>query len=443
MAPLIFILFILTGADGLRTVSRLTVQEWAYVTIPCYYDQNYKAHVKYWCRGYHWHNCATIVRTDSPQTTGKVSITDDPAQQVFTVTLNDLQVKDSGYYWCGVEINVGRDDGERLHLTVTEGTPDLSVVRDMVTGEVGGIVRVFCRYGDRLKDEEKMWCRFGEWISCLTAGGSGTSQDKVNLHVNHTQRLLTVAVRELERKDTGWYWCSAGDLQIPVHISVTNKPTVTTASTPTKHRADPKMCRRFEDSEQCTTIVHTDTPQRKENVSVTDGPAQQVFTVTLNDLQVKDSGYYWCGVDINVGRDDGERLHLTVTEGTPDLSVVKNMVTGEVGGIVRVFCRYGDRLKDKEKMWCRIGDQISCLTAGGSGTSQDRVNLHVNHTQRLLTVTVRELERKDTGWYWCSAGGLQIPVHISVTNKPTVTTAAISLLFLTCTIISAMIVRDQ
>ncbi|KAJ8387645.1 hypothetical protein AAFF_G00151950 [Aldrovandia affinis] len=234
MSSLIFILLFISGADSVRTVSRLTVLAGGSVTIPCHYDEQYKPHVKYWCKGI-WISCTSIVRTDSAQRKGDVSITDDPAQKVFTVTLSNLQEGDSGQYWCVVEINNGQDAGENLYLKVTTGTPDLSVVNNRVTGVVGGSVSVFCHYGNHLWGKEKMWCRSGDLSSCLIAGSSGTSQDRVHLDVNKTQGLLTVTVRELEKKDTGWYWCAAGDLQIPVHINVTEETSGSIDSTTTQH----------------------------------------------------------------------------------------------------------------------------------------------------------------------------------------------------------------
>ncbi|KAJ8387644.1 hypothetical protein AAFF_G00151940 [Aldrovandia affinis] len=91
-------------------------------------------------------------------------------------------------------------------------------------------------------------------------------------------------------------------------------------------------------------ILHLDSAhsaQRKGDVSITDDPAQKVFTVTLRNLQEGDSGQYWCAAEINNGQDVGAYLYLKVTTGTPDLSVVKNRVTSVVGGSVSVFCRYG------------------------------------------------------------------------------------------------------
>ncbi|KPP61216.1 hypothetical protein Z043_120713 [Scleropages formosus] len=53
---------------------------------------------------------------------GEVSVTDDQDQLGFTVTMRNLQEKDSDWYWCAVEINGDDDDdGTSLYFTVTTG----------------------------------------------------------------------------------------------------------------------------------------------------------------------------------------------------------------------------------------------------------------------------------------------------------------------------------
>uniref|UniRef100_A0A3B3RGH0 Ig-like domain-containing protein n=1 Tax=Paramormyrops kingsleyae TaxID=1676925 RepID=A0A3B3RGH0_9TELE len=113
------------GTDSLlicvSTLNTVSVQSGGSVTIPCFYDNIYEEHEKYWCRGSDWSSCTPIVHTDSTNITGEVSIRDYPDQQVFNVTMNNLTAGNSGYYWCGVEISRGSAVGTRVYLSVTEG----------------------------------------------------------------------------------------------------------------------------------------------------------------------------------------------------------------------------------------------------------------------------------------------------------------------------------
>ncbi|XP_072566572.1 CMRF35-like molecule 8 isoform X2 [Paramormyrops kingsleyae] len=135
MDPLMLLFLLiagLTGADSVSTVSRVSAWRGGSVTIPCFYGDRYKTHVKYWCRGDYRDACTPIVHSDSPQE-GKVSIRDDPDQRVFTLTINNLTAGDSGYYSCGVKISVDSDAGASLYLSVTNGSPELSVDKQEVT----------------------------------------------------------------------------------------------------------------------------------------------------------------------------------------------------------------------------------------------------------------------------------------------------------------------
>nr|XP_023672110.1 polymeric immunoglobulin receptor-like [Paramormyrops kingsleyae] len=111
----------LSVTEGVSTVNTVTVQSGGSVTIPCSYDNTYKQQVKYWCKGSNWSSCTPKVRTDSPKISNEMSISDNPTKQVFTVTINNLNIGDSGSYWCGVEISGGSAVGTWVYLSVTEG----------------------------------------------------------------------------------------------------------------------------------------------------------------------------------------------------------------------------------------------------------------------------------------------------------------------------------
>ncbi|KAI1888786.1 hypothetical protein AGOR_G00172300 [Albula goreensis] len=286
---LLFFITSLPAVLSVQTESRVTAQRGGSVSIPCRYDQKYRDSVKYWCRGVLWGTCAVLVRTDSPQRRGDVSITDDPAQLVFTVTMGNLQVRDTNKYWCAVKIKgYGTpDDKAGVFLSVTAapstlpaGTPPpppsalstlsgliqpsaslatpqavLSVqTESRVTAQRGGSVSIPCRYDQKYRDSVKYWCRGVLW---------GT----------------------------------------------------------------------------CAVLVRTDSPQRRGDVSITDDPAQLVFTVTMGNLQVRDTNKYWCAVKIKgYGTpDDKAGVFLSVISATalppttPPLQTSRSTPTGGCG----------------------------------------------------------------------------------------------------------------
>uniref|UniRef100_A0A8C9VS16 Ig-like domain-containing protein n=1 Tax=Scleropages formosus TaxID=113540 RepID=A0A8C9VS16_SCLFO len=152
------------------------------------------------------------------------------------------------------------------------------------------------------------------------------------------------------------------------------------------------------------------------SMSVSDDPVQGVFTVSMKDLQKKDSGMYMCVLDRN-----GHFLHYIYVQvcsiDTPDMSVKDNMVEAQLGDSVTVHCFYSHSYRDREKKWCRSEKNSFCVRSWTRGKSRQRVTLKVDSALGVFSVTVRDLEQKDRGWYWCSVGDRLFPVHISVTQK--------------------------
>ncbi|XP_072566599.1 CMRF35-like molecule 8 [Paramormyrops kingsleyae] len=72
-------------------------------------------------------------------------------------------------------------------------------------------------------------------------------------------------------------------------------------------------------------------------------------------------------------------------------------------------------------MWCKI--RGSCVSERSESLDGRPVLIRDDRVNKVFSVTMRGLERKDTGWYWCADGILQIPVHITVNQT---TTAAIN-----------------
>uniref|UniRef100_A0A8C7SYK5 Ig-like domain-containing protein n=1 Tax=Oncorhynchus mykiss TaxID=8022 RepID=A0A8C7SYK5_ONCMY len=194
-------LYAIGGANASLMDSQVTLYRGQSLSALCPYDQRCKEDVKYWCRMKGELDCTTI--------------------HVFTVTMQNLQTQDTGEYVCAVDN--GRNNGS---LSVTDCFPDVSVRSNMVSGKEGNSTTAECLYSDIMDDSEKMWCWNGKpaenWSSCLTVEGERASQDRMDLIINTWSRTFTVTMRHLEMNDNDWYWCIAGDKQIPVYISVLN-----------------------------------------------------------------------------------------------------------------------------------------------------------------------------------------------------------------------------
>ncbi|XP_061550844.1 polymeric immunoglobulin receptor-like isoform X2 [Phycodurus eques] len=224
---------------GMTTQDEFTVLEGNSVTIPCRYEPEHGSYVKYWCRGKMREFCTSLARTDDSlsdsQSEDKVSIFDDPIQEVFTVTMKNLKEEDSGWYMCGVELG-GFWKADISAFTYVKVNPGMSVVKGMLSEEEGHSVTVQCLYSVRYRESEKKWCRSGDWSSCLVTGHEGSYEDTSVAISDDRTGTLTITMKKLHMSDMGWYWCSAGQQQIAVHVQVLHRPS-TTAVTVTSRAA--------------------------------------------------------------------------------------------------------------------------------------------------------------------------------------------------------------
>ncbi len=99
----------------------------------------------------------------------------------------------------------------------------MSVVSSSVSGHEGGDISVQCFYSSGYQNKVKQWCRYKDQ-SCYTVGRTDTSQNpsvQISDDDDDGRRSFTVLMTGLRRTDSGWYFCSVGDLQVPVQLTVT------------------------------------------------------------------------------------------------------------------------------------------------------------------------------------------------------------------------------
>ncbi|KAK2868307.1 hypothetical protein Q7C36_000178 [Tachysurus vachellii] len=234
----LFTVLLFISYVGSQEPMKLSLQTGATVTIPCGYDRAYIHHRKYWCYNDQSKFTSCTIQAYANDRKGNVTVTDNPAESFFTVTLDHLQTKDTGWYWCGVEIDGWSDVSEALYITVKSDL-DLSVRESRVRGEEGGSITIQCLYSAEHQNTQKQWCRFKDrqcWIFMETK----TDQNSAVQLSDDGRRFFSVKMNRLKKSDAGWYWCSAGDLQVPVHISVSVDAPATTDYSVTKEYTYPE-----------------------------------------------------------------------------------------------------------------------------------------------------------------------------------------------------------
>ncbi|XP_055018370.1 polymeric immunoglobulin receptor-like isoform X2 [Boleophthalmus pectinirostris] len=224
MATFVTFFFIcagLSGINSLETVGHIMIEAEGTVHIPCHYEAAYTDHVKYLCRDASWNNCKTKIRSKDKNST-KYSIYDDKVQRIVTFTVKNLELNDSDVYWCIIE-KAGTDDGKTFRLSVTrKAESNLSVDSQWVLGYFDDQITIQCKCNG---SDQKTWCRFGG--RCIhTSGILNKAQISID---TRDAGVFAVTMTGLKADDIGWYWCGFGDLQMPVFLDLTIRPTTITS----------------------------------------------------------------------------------------------------------------------------------------------------------------------------------------------------------------------
>lgn len=86
----------------------------------------------------------------------------------------------------------------------------------MVTGFIGENTTITCYY--RAKGNID-WCKLGR--TCIKDG----LIDGITVNIDEKKDSFSVTMSGLRAESNGWYYCVNGDLQMPIYLTVTIRPT--------------------------------------------------------------------------------------------------------------------------------------------------------------------------------------------------------------------------
>ncbi|XP_068516539.1 polymeric immunoglobulin receptor-like [Anas acuta] len=199
-----------------QTPGELSQREGSDLSVLCPYPKVYWE-LKSWCR---WtdQGCqlqVAIIGTRTELYTdrarqGHITIQDDPLHKIFSITMTDLQVEDSGTYYCAYW--KGRDSHVPLKRI------SLNVFKELHKLELDSL-SVQCPYHTLgYRSERKAWCRYpGQTGRCelvvstdttYTRGISKGKEGRASIQDDTQKRTVTITMEKLQAQDSGVYWCA-------------------------------------------------------------------------------------------------------------------------------------------------------------------------------------------------------------------------------------------
>ncbi|XP_030147919.2 triggering receptor expressed on myeloid cells 1 [Taeniopygia guttata] len=279
-------------------------------------------------------DCKEILRTYyeiSVQSRDKrTEIKDNTSSRTVSITMTNLKAEDSDTYFC-TAYNSYKGGYPQLR------TISLNVFKELLKWELDTL-RVQCPAGYGM-----VWCRGGQTgcTALLSRTASRESQmkslrDRASVEYN-SQKALVVTMKNLQVWDSGVYWCALGpelSRRMEVVLSVFRRTQQHTAkesgniSVQCHYRtadfgAVSKAWCKTKQGEMCDVLASTRAESPAGNstawggVRIQDDTQQGVVTITMEQLQVQDSGVYWCALQDGSGLLCMEEVTLSVSKALP------------------------------------------------------------------------------------------------------------------------------
>nr|XP_014340091.1 PREDICTED: CMRF35-like molecule 1 [Latimeria chalumnae] len=194
----------------------------------------------------------------------------------------------------------------------------------------------------------------------------------------------------------------------------------------------PKTWCKMNQWNECSDVVRTDgykNPSYKGRVQISD--SHGLATIIMEQLENSDAGIYWCGT---YNTNTVFKLREVILIITQDSRTSPKEVRFPLGGSATVHCRYNKEVYGNHgKVWCKQTKGYYCDSKVYSVENKEntgRTSISDNSTEGAITVTMKQLNTGDAGFYWCgiiiSGGNVlleKIKLHVvPATVKPTVIT---------------------
>ncbi|XP_062398160.1 uncharacterized protein LOC134088253 isoform X2 [Sardina pilchardus] len=218
----LFSLFLHCRLSDRMKISIVSVQEGQSVIIPCLYEKEHEDDTKLWCR-----------KDDLSKCAAGVSISDDITYGIFTVHMTNTRREDAGDYCCTVKPKTNSPQmKDCTKITISEGGPALSVLNPMISGYESGTASVLFQHRFPPGSKRQFCQQGGECVGWDFDSGSLNGMAVMLSDVTDGEFIVTLS--GLQRKNTGWYVCTMGGYQTPVHLNVTGiRPTQESPETTT------------------------------------------------------------------------------------------------------------------------------------------------------------------------------------------------------------------
>ncbi|KAM9519903.1 polymeric immunoglobulin receptor-like isoform 2-T2 [Guaruba guarouba] len=415
------------------------------ITVTCFYPPTRvnRHDRKYWCKE-STRGCSTITSTNgytAPGYQGRASITDNPQEENFQISISELTMADAGTYQCGIGIN-SRKLYHRVNLDVSQGS-HIPEGAELFYVKLHSTLTMTCNFGSEYESTRKFLCKMDKngCVNIIDSYGK-VDEDYIGrtlLSNTKAPGSFSIMITQMSWEDSGLYLCGVGvygqngetkELDVHVYEETSipqGKPTIFgvkgSSATfechykPLKHSSVNYWCKWRQNG--CYRIIDNSgyvSDLYEGRVAMYDNPDNQTITIILNQLKDSDEGYYWCMTDEE--EEQKSSTELKIVEGEPALQGKKD-VEAQEGSQLNLTCLYPCRYYSYQKYWCKW-NSASCTPLPASDQRQPGPDVTCDTDDKTVILSFDSVAKSDQGWYWCGVKrnglyGETMAVYLSVT----------------------------
>ncbi|XP_010021673.1 PREDICTED: polymeric immunoglobulin receptor-like [Nestor notabilis] len=416
------------------------------VTVTCFYPPSRvnRHDRKYWCKESAT-GCLTVTSTSgytAPGYRGRASITDNPQEENFQISISELTMADAGTYQCGVGIN-SRRLTHKVNLDVSKDS-HIPEGAELFYVKLHSTLAMTCNFGNDYESMRKFLCKMSKTgcVNIIDSYGNIDEDYRGRALLSNTEApgSFSIMITHMTWEDSGLYLCGVGvygqsgeTKELDVHVyEETNDPQVKptifgvkgSSATfechykPLKGTSVNYWCKWRQNG--CSRIIDNSgyvSGLYEGRVAMYESPDNQTITIILNQLKDSDEGYYWCMT--NEVEEQQSSTELKIVDGQPGLQG-KEEVEAQEGSQLNLTCSYQCRYYSYQKYWCKWSS-TSCTPLPASDQRQPGSEVTCDTDDKTVILSFDSVAKTDQGWYWCGVKrngryGETMAVYLSVTS---------------------------